>query len=308
MKIFFLTEGGRKIGFGHITRCLSLCQAVEQRGASSEFIINGDNSVLGILEAKNYQIFDWVKQREKLFKALSGADAIIIDSYLAPGHFYKKIGHVFPGKLIIIDDFNKFAYHKGFVINPSLYGKGLKRPRNNKVIYLSGRNYIILRKEFWNVPGKKIHKELKNILITFGGTNCGNLAIKTKNYLKDKFGFNCSVLDAKNKSRAKEVLKRMLKSDLCISGGGQTMFELARVGVPTIGVSVARNQNFNLESWRKNGCIEYAGPSDGKNVVKRIEASVKKLIPYNERLKRSRIGKKFVDGKGAERIISKLFG
>lgn len=31
MKVFILTEGGKDIGFGHITRCLSLYHAFEER-------------------------------------------------------------------------------------------------------------------------------------------------------------------------------------------------------------------------------------------------------------------------------------
>ena len=31
MKGFILTEGSRNIGFGHVTRCLSLYQAFEER-------------------------------------------------------------------------------------------------------------------------------------------------------------------------------------------------------------------------------------------------------------------------------------
>ena len=61
MKVVILTEGGADIGFGHITRCLSLYQAFEEKGIVSEMIINGDGSVLGLLRNSNYQIFDWVK-------------------------------------------------------------------------------------------------------------------------------------------------------------------------------------------------------------------------------------------------------
>ena len=31
MKVFIITEGGKDIGFGHITRCFSLYQAFEEK-------------------------------------------------------------------------------------------------------------------------------------------------------------------------------------------------------------------------------------------------------------------------------------
>jgi len=40
MKVFIITEGSKNIGFGHITRCISLYQVFEERGILPEFIIN----------------------------------------------------------------------------------------------------------------------------------------------------------------------------------------------------------------------------------------------------------------------------
>jgi len=40
LKAFIITEGSKNIGFGHITRCISLYQAFEERGIIPEFIIN----------------------------------------------------------------------------------------------------------------------------------------------------------------------------------------------------------------------------------------------------------------------------
>ena len=44
MKTLFLTEGGKKIGFGHITRCKALSQALNKLkpGAEIQFIIQGN--------------------------------------------------------------------------------------------------------------------------------------------------------------------------------------------------------------------------------------------------------------------------
>ena len=55
MKVFIITEGGKNIGFGHITRCLSLYQAFEERGNKPKFIINGDNDIEYLLKDINYR-------------------------------------------------------------------------------------------------------------------------------------------------------------------------------------------------------------------------------------------------------------
>ncbi len=43
----------------------------------------------------------------------------------------------------------------------------------------------------------------------------------------------------------------MIKCDIAISAAGQTLFELARIGVPTYAVQVAENQTLNMLSWKK---------------------------------------------------------
>ena len=45
MNVVILTEGGKDIGFGHVTRCSSIYQAFEQFHIVPKFIINGDDSV-----------------------------------------------------------------------------------------------------------------------------------------------------------------------------------------------------------------------------------------------------------------------
>jgi len=45
MKVFIVTEGGKNIGFGHITRCISIYQALEKRGILPEFIVNSKDNV-----------------------------------------------------------------------------------------------------------------------------------------------------------------------------------------------------------------------------------------------------------------------
>jgi len=75
MKVCILTEGGRNIGFGHITRCVSIYQAFEERGILPLLIINGDETVKDLLQNKNYRIFDWLSDHSLLFELLKDDNA-----------------------------------------------------------------------------------------------------------------------------------------------------------------------------------------------------------------------------------------
>lgn len=306
MKAIILTEGGKNIGFGHITRCISLYQAFEEKGIRAEIIINGDNAVLDFLKNKAYQIFDWIGEEGKLFRVISNADIVVTDSYLAKKSLYDKISEILKARLLMIDDFNRIEYPKGIVVNPSIYGDKLNYPEKDGQVYLLGKDYIILRKEFWGILEKKNNKEVKNILITLGGAVHLDMIYKVVNVLKAKFAFNFYIVENTKRIDAEEMLNLMLKADICISGGGQTTYELARVGLPTIGICLAENQRLNLEEWQRIGFVEYIGCHNDGNLLEKIGSAIKQLMPFEKRSRCSKIGKNWVDGKGIERIMKVL--
>ncbi len=305
MKIVIITEGGKGIGFGHIARCVSLCQAFEKRKVEPDLIVNGDASILDLLNGRNYKIFNWIKEKDRLLGCIKNSDVVIMDSYLADKTLYKEILKVSSCKILaMIDDYRRIDYPDGIVVNPSIYGEKLNYPKKDGLIYLSGKDYIILRKEFWKAAVKKINKDIKNILITFGGINYSDRVYKIVNYLENKFNFNLCVIDpVKNRVNAKEMLDLMLKADLCISGGGQTTYELARVGVPTIGICFSDNQRMNLDAWKEKGFIEYICWSNSLDLCKDFSSAIEKLSSQKLRQKMSEIGRAFVDGQGARRIV-----
>ena len=304
-KVIILTEGGKDIGFGHITRCVSLCQAFEERKVEPDLIVNGDISILNLLNGRSYKIFNWIKEKDRLLACIKNSDVVIMDSYLANKILYNEILKVSSFRILaIIDDHRTINYPDGVVINPSVYGEKLNYPKKEGLVYLSGRKYIILRKEFWEVPEKKINKCIKNILITFGGIDYSDRIYKIVNYLEKKFNFNFYIVDpVKKRVNTKEMLDLMLKADICISGGGQTTYELARVGVPTIGICFAKNQVLNLIEWHRRNFIEYIGWNNDPDLFKNLSLAIEKLSSQKLRQKMSEIGRTSVDGQGVRRII-----
>jgi len=304
MKVLILTEAGKSIGFGHLTRCIGLYQGFEEKWVDVEIVVNADSSVDFLLKGIKYKKFDWLRKMEDTFKSLKKVDVVIIDSYLAYLDFYKKVSELVKIP-VYIDDYKRLDYPKGVVINPSIYGDRLNYPKKEGVRNLLGKKYIILRKKFWNVPKKKINKHIKNVLITFGGTNQQDLAKRIAKYLEDEFCFNISIVEPNKNFTAKDMLKLMLKADFCISGGGQTTYELARVGVPTIGICFAENQLNNLKFGEKEGYLKFVGWFDDEGLLVRMQEYLT-YLNYKKRLKMNEIGPKSVDGRGVKRLINSL--
>lgn len=311
MKVFIITEGSKNTGFGHITRCLSLYQAFEEKGIKPKFIINGDNDIECLLKKVNYQIFNWLEDRNKLFATLKDADIAIIDSYLADVSVYNTLSELV--KLsVYIDDNKRVDYPKGIVVNSSIYAEKLNYPHKNGVTYLLGTKYTPLRKEFWEVPKKKIKEKIESIMVTFGGDDAKNMTPKILAFLNDEYpnliknviigrtfqniGEIKKYTD-KNTNLiyypdAEKMKKIMLECDIAISACGQTLNELASVGVPTIGVCIAENQLENIKGWEKIGFLEYAGWYSKGNILEKIKNVIEHLKDSKERKNKFKIAKK----------------
>lgn len=322
MKISILTEGSSEFGFGHVTRCLSLYQAFDARDLRVQLIVNGDSSIESLLVNVDYIILDWVNDCDKLYNFLSMSDIVVVDSYHADAGFYKKLSQRVP-LLVCIDDNKRLSYPKGIVVNGSIFADKLDYPPLEGVDYLLGSEYIPLRREFWMVPNKIIDESVRSIMITFGGDDIRNLTAPVLEMLVENYpdvnkkvvigaGFKMvSVIEdlVDDKSDliyypdANIMRGVMLESDIVVSGGGQTLYELARVGVPVVAVGLALNQLHNLDYWQRTGFIEYAGFWDDNNLISNVKDKIELLRDKDVRLFKSGKGKSFVDGRGAVRIV-----
>jgi len=316
MNVFIITEGGKKIGFGHITRCFSLYQAFRERNIRPHLVIDGDESLKHFWEAKKISPIVF---KQDIFRSFEAEDMVIIDSYLLPKEFYQQVNSRVK-VLVSIDDFNRIEYPPGVVVNGSILAEEMDYSRNNGVKYLLGTQFIPLRQAFRDVRTKPIKEEIKNILLTFGGFNHDFCQEITASLLKD-ISFSLTVVTGisedkvgwENNSRLKVVRRAtdaqmrdiMLESDLAIAGGGQTTYELARVGVPTIGVCFAENQLNNLQKWNKVGFLKYVGWYNRTDIFETIKYQIDSLT-LEERQKMSSIGRKYVDGQGARRVVEQI--
>ena len=327
MKVVIVTESGQHIGFGHLSRCISLYEAFKERGVAPELIVNGDNSITDLLRDKNYEVFDWLQEKDKLFKLVKNTDAAIIDSYLADISSYESLSNLVKTP-VYIDDNQRLDYPKGIVVNGNIYAEELDYPKKDGIVYLLGSKYIPLRKEFWKVPKKEIKGKVESIMVTFGGDDARNMVPRILRLLRESYpelkknviiGKACQNIDEIKKEadkntnliyypNAEKMKQIMLESDIAISAGGQTLYELARVGVPTIGICIVENQLGNVKGWEKVGFLEYAGWYKKSNFMEELKRSLEYLEDASVRKSKSKVGKEFVDGKGSCRLVSTLKG
>lgn len=325
MKVSIVTEGFKNTGYGHITRCLALYQAFNARDISTTMYVNGDNNSSQILRNTYHEIIDWMNDRELLYSKLRTSNIIIVDSYLADKEFYESIFPLtqYP---VFIDDNRRLEFPHGIILNGSIYGESMNYPSPKEGSNLLGAKYIPLRNEFWDVPDKTVRLDINSVLITFGGQDIRNLTPRilrslSRNYPSLKknvvIGNGFTNIDQINEAKDKNtilhyapdasmMLQLMLEADAAITAAGQTIYELARIGVPTIAIAVVDNQLNSMAGWFKEDFlidnINYLNP----NLEHKILLSFSNLQkrPVRERL--SKLGRQKVDGGGAKRVVQAL--
>lgn len=324
IKIYILTEGGVGIGLGHVVRCSAIYAAFEEFKYSPVMIVNGDDSVKKNLVAGKYLLNNWIENLQNQ-QFLDDAEIVVVDSYLANENIYRYISKKvnFP---VFFDDNIRLNYPRGTVVNGAIFAEQMNYPENPEITYLLGNNYSPLRKVFWDVPGKKNSNDILTLLLTMGGSDIRNLTpgiiqfiqkkipgIAIKVIVGDSFtniaeikkyaSVNTELVFNANESKMKDI---MSEADVAVSSGGQTLYELARMGVPAIAVQTAENQKYSIMGWVKAGFIEYAGGWNDFKLLNNILSCFKKLESVSVRKQKSAIGINFVDGQGARRIVKKL--
>jgi spore coat polysaccharide biosynthesis predicted glycosyltransferase SpsG len=103
-----------------------------------------------------------------------------------------------------------------------------------------------------------------------------------------------------------KLRKILLDSDIAISAGGHTLYELLRIGLPTIGICFYKNQLLNLTALNKLRVIDYLGWYNNRNLFRKLKKSINRMSSYRGRITFSRIGQSAIDGKGSLRVAKFL--
>ncbi|WP_313131410.1 UDP-2,4-diacetamido-2,4,6-trideoxy-beta-L-altropyranose hydrolase [Anaerocolumna sp.] len=338
--IYFRVDGNEQIATGHIMRCLSIAQAIAEKGENCTFIIS-DDYPKALIQSKGFGTInlcskwnDLELEITKLTELIREKEInkMIIDSYFVTERYLKEISkHI---RSVYIDDLSLFSYPVDLLINyTSYYSKfNYESLYNLKSIkLLLGCNYVPLRKEFFQIKRNQINNEVRNILITTGGSDTYNIAGRLldeismeKRYKDINFHvvsgiFNQNLLKLKtleenNKNiflyqNIKRMSDLMMKCDIAVSAGGTTLYELCACGLPTICFAFADNQISGVEDFRDKKIMNYAGDArqNDNNVIQNMINGIELLCENAQQ--RETYSKKMtnlVDGGGACRIAQEV--
>lgn len=329
MKIAFRVDASEVIGIGHLMRCLALTEELKKRGNSCIFLSKYDNGIIHKIKEFNVDFYkikssDSQEINEVLnFLKEKKIDWVITDSYKVNTEYIKKIKNK-GFNVLSIDDMAIIHYYSDIVVNQNIGAEKLDFSAENYTKFLLGPKFAILRDELLEREYKIETNAVEKILVTMGGAYLNNFTLKILKILKPvdeniEFlvvvgPFNRSYEDIKTyikktKSNVKlirspeKMAEIYLNSDLAISAGGTSCYELAYFGIPNIIITVADNQIKIAKELDLEKISMYLGQMKGVSAEKLKEA-VRELI-NNQTLRKimSQNGRKMVDGNGKKRIV-----
>lgn len=337
--LFIRVDGNKKLGIGHMMRCLAIAEEAIRQGLECTFIVSDEES-RQIINNFGFNIIclnnkwnDLNKEIDILLQVINKhkIKLLLIDSYYITRKYIEIIGN--NTKLIYLGDLKYYAENITCLINYNNYCNKFNYNnmfKNSKTKLLLGIKYTPLRKEFNNI--KLIPRStVSNILITTGGTDTYNIAGKLAKYFIDKRSekdicFNIVVgslnenldflnsFEKKNKNvklyiNTKNMAKLMINSDIAISAGGSTLYELSSCGIPTICYAFVDNQLDSINEFMNSETMISVGDIRGREdeCIGLIYEKVQFLKDnYDIRKKMSNIMQNLVDGKGAYRIVKEI--
>jgi len=331
MKVAVRADGGMNIGLGHIQRCLALSVQLQKMRVEVLFITKRNEPIKEKIEQGGFEAVELehnLNLEEDLEHAIeiiknNKVDVLITDSYEFDEKYLTEAKKNVK-MLVSIDDLAKIAFPSDIVINQNIYAKDLEyRSLTGKTKFLLGPRYALLREEFANLGKRKISPEVQNILITLGGSYLFNLTPKILNVLEKvetdfnitavigHFFNNVSEIEMMVKKMSKKVeliynssqmANLMLSSDLAISGGGTTLYELAATGTPALAFCLADNQYRNVKGMAKAGTIIDMGWGNKLKEESFYQKLNGLINNYPLRKRMSKLEQELVDGKGSQRV------
>jgi len=324
--IVFRVDGDTEIGLGHVYRAITLANRMIFNHNIIFLIDYTKRLAIEKVKEYNFPIITF-KDKNGLFETLEKINPnIVINDILDTDKEYilklKNRGYF----VVNFEDAGKGSEFADIVIN-SLYENS--HPSEN---HYYGHKYACLRDEFYIFPKKEVKKEVKEILITFGGVDPNNLTLRTLKAIKklnlknvlikvvlglgysSREKLNDYVIFLKKKGfmvNIKENIKMMAKeiydADVVITSNGRTIYEVVSIGTPCI--SISQNDREAKHPFVHNSkCIEYLGVAHTVS-DNDIAYTIEKLIrSYKLRRDMNKNCLRFDIRKGINRVLRLIFG
>ncbi|HEV2397046.1 MAG TPA: UDP-2,4-diacetamido-2,4,6-trideoxy-beta-L-altropyranose hydrolase [Candidatus Sulfotelmatobacter sp.] len=331
-------DASAEIGIGHVMRCLALAEAWQLVGGRVLFAVaSGMGELESRIRSRGCDLAElrcWPASAEDAAATAElafqrRADWVVLDGYQFSADYIRALRRNTFRVLAISDGGETSALDCDLIVNsePGLPERAHSRTAQSVLL---GPRYALLRREFLDVSteNREVPDITRKLLVTFGGGDSPNVTRQVLCALDEVSGLQFEVIAVVGPSNphraslqavARESRHRvnlvcnscnmpelMSQSDLAITAGGGTCFELAFLRIPMFLISMAENQKHAVAAFASARAAVEGGWFNELDTTKL--AGMLRSVACNRNLRREIADNaaNMVDGKGAERIVETM--
>jgi UDP-2,4-diacetamido-2,4,6-trideoxy-beta-L-altropyranose hydrolase len=336
VRVLILADADAQLGLGHLQRCLALAAALRTRGIGGAFLTGHDPRAAEHVRREGIEKVVIVSPRAAALDAEAvagisrthGCDTVVVDSYeVDDARLAALVDHGLT--VVAIDDLAAHPFSCHVVINGGAHAADLPYvSTTGRTQFLLGPRYALLRSAFAGLPRRAVEGPVREALVIFGGADPFGLTptvVRLLDHMEGDFRITGVVgpfaangdevkRAARHCRKVVEVVERgtrldrlLHRADLAVSGGGQTVYELAACGTPTVAVEVAANQRASLAALEAAGVLILAGWAGHDRLADQIRLAVERLLADpGARAAMAAAGQALIDGHGSPRVAAAL--
>lgn len=326
------------IGSGHAMRCLALAQAAQERGVTVTFLMSEitpffrnklDEEDISFSNVNAEPGSEGDADTTAQIVDRDQPDWLVLDGYHFDSVFQDTVSE-YRTPILYIDDYGHCdSYPVTCLLNQNLSADEQLYPSvKDREKLLLGPEYILIRRQFLEheptfTPGDS---KSPDFLICLGGsdpTNTTGFVLEALSGRKGLFGNITVVTDSRNDQLERiktladnlsaelhtdvtDMATLMAEADLAISAGGSINWELAYMGIPSLVIVLADNQEEIARSLEDRGIsinLGWYSNLDEENLQKTLDNLISQPDKRTDMSIRAR---DLVDGKGADRVLDRL--
>lgn len=295
MLVEIVADGGPRLGFGHVGRCLALWEELDGRAA---FRVQ-DATVAGFLRARGIPA------------APAGAAPIVLLDRAQPiGEREVRVLHATGRRVVLLDDLGSGRMAADAVIDPPTAAAW---PQATGV-RLAGFEHVLLRREVRGAASGAAPDNDDGVLLAMGGSDPAGLtpplaealvAAEIKATVALGPGYR-GLRPAAPSIVPEAFIAALAEAALLVSGYGHSLLEAAHLGVPAIAVVFRAEHLPHARAFCGEGTARMLDMTDGPRPAE-LAALVNELLGDPQpRAAMSKRGRELVDGSGAARVAAAL--
>jgi UDP-2,4-diacetamido-2,4,6-trideoxy-beta-L-altropyranose hydrolase len=334
-------DANLSIGTGHVMRCLALAEAWQDAGGRAAFVMAQSTPAIeerlrcegvGLVRIEGVPGSD--VDGEQLIALTRTHDPawVAVDGYEFGAGYQRSLKDE-RLKLILIDDNGRPGiFAADIVLNQNIHAREcFYKDRETYTRLLLGTKYTLLRREFVQACGsREISSTARKVLVSMGGSDPANVTCRVMEAM-EQVGvqdLEVAVVAGGSNPHLASITESVVKSshrcrllndvrnihtliswaDLAISAAGSGCWEYCALGLPAVLVAVAENQIPNAQALHAAGAARLV-PGDSRFALGEMAELITRLAnSLSERQALSRTACTLVDGRGAGRVVSILWG